>query len=74
MMLKATIDEIKQNLLDQPEWIKKDLKAGVFPAQLTNPYTTSHNFELVTLEDIFNFNQVHEALHMGMVMSLRKFV
>lgn len=68
------IDEVKQNLLAQPEWIKKDLKAGVFPAQLANPYTTSHNFELATLEDIFNFNQAHEALHMGIVMSLRKFV
>jgi hypothetical protein len=68
------IDEIKKSLLAQPEWIKKDLKAGVFPTQLAKPYATSYNFELATLEDIFNFNQVHEAIHMGIVMSLRKFV
>lgn len=68
------VESIKRNLLDQLEWIKKDMEAGVFPAKLAKSYTTSYNFELATLEDIFNFNQTHEALHMGMVMSLRKFV
>jgi hypothetical protein len=68
------VKSIKRNLLNQLEWIKKDMEAGVFPSQLAKSYTTSYNFELATLEDIFNFNQVHEALHMGIVMSLRKFV
>jgi hypothetical protein len=69
-----TIEGVKRNLLAQPEWIKKDIEAGVFPSQLAKPYITSYNFELATIDDIFNFNNVHEALHMGMVMSLRKFI
>jgi len=68
------VEDLKRNLLSQLDWIKKDLDAGVFPSMIAKPYTTSYNFELKTVEDVFNFNQTHEALHMGLVMSLRKFI
>ena len=36
--------------------------------------TTSRGFELNTLEDAIAFNNFHEGLHIGSVMSLLKFV
>lgn len=74
MVDEAMINELKRNLIAQLECIAMDVQSGIFSENLPKPYTTSYHFELKTFEDIVHFNQVHEALHMGMVMSLRKFV
>lgn len=74
MVDEAMVDTLKLNLISQLERIEIDVKEGIFPQNLPKAYTTSYNFELKTLDDIIRFNQVHEALHMGIVMSLRKFV
>lgn len=71
---QVMVDSLKLNLLSQIERIENDINDGTFPSNLPKAYTTSYNFELKTFEDIIRFNQVHEALHMGIVMSLRKFV
>lgn len=74
MVDQAMVDTLKLNLISQLERIEIDVKEGIFPQNLPKAYTTSYNFELKTFDDIILFNQVHEALHMGIVMSLRKFV
>lgn len=74
MVDQAMVVTLKLDLINQLERIEVDIKEGIFPQNLPKAYTTSYNFELKTLDDIIRFNQVHEALHMGIVMSLRKFV
>ena len=74
MVDQTMVDTLKLELINQLERIEIDLKEGIFPQNLPKAYTTSYNFELKTLNDIIRFNQVHEALHIGIVMCLRKFV
>lgn len=68
------IQSLKKTMMEQLDWIENDYKNGVFPIQVPKPYMTSFNFELKSIEDIVAFNNVHESLHMGIVMSLRKFI
>jgi hypothetical protein len=37
-------------------------------------YTTSYGVELNSIEEALQFNNLHEALHLGYAMALRKFV
>jgi hypothetical protein len=63
---------LKTAAFDLIETLKKDYEAGVFKTY--NPYTTSYNTTLTSIEEAINFNNVHEALHLGLMMALRKFV
>lgn len=74
MVDQAMVDNLKLDLTNQLDRIEKDIKDGIFPKNPPKPYATSYNFELKSLDDIILFNQVHEALHMGIVMNLRKFI
>ena len=68
-----TAGEIKQfkelagSTLDQFE---RDMKEGKF--QTFRFYPTSFGIELKSLEDAIAFNNVHEALHLGYAMSLKR--
>jgi hypothetical protein len=37
-------------------------------------YTPSYKVEMTSIQDAITLNNVHEALHLGLIMSLRKFV
>jgi hypothetical protein len=63
---------LKTAAFDLIETLKKDYEAGIFKNY--NPYTTSYNTTLTTIEEAISFNNVHEALHLGSVMALRKLV
>jgi hypothetical protein len=63
---------LKTAAFDLIETLKKDYEAGLFKTY--NPYTTSYNTTLTSIEEAINFNNVHEALHLGLMMALRKFV
>ena len=71
---KAMVNTLKLDLISQLERIEKDVNERIFPENLPKAYKTSYNLELKTLDDVIRFNQVHEALHMGIIISLRKFV
>jgi len=71
---QAFVDDLKIKLIKQIEEVENDYKNGVIPQDVSKPYMTSFNFNLQHSDDILAFNNIHEALHMGLVMSLRKFV
>jgi hypothetical protein len=68
------VEDLKLKLRSQIDWIEQDFNQGAFPKVMPRPYTTSFHFELNSIEDIIQFNVVHESLHMGIVIGLRKFI
>jgi hypothetical protein len=69
---QTEVDEIKELIfktLDQTEADYSDKKFSTF-----QQYPTSPGFILNNAEDAIAFNSFHEGLHIGIMMSLRKFV
>ena len=69
---QAEVDEIKSLLFATIEKTKEDYTNGIF--KNFDEYPTSTGFILNTVEDAMAFNNFHEGLHIGILMSLRKFV
>ncbi len=69
---QAEVDEIKSLLFTAIEKTKEDYADGIFKNY--NEYPTSTGFVLKSVEDAMAFNNFHEGLHIGILMSLRKFV
>ncbi len=57
-------------LLESPDWLEEDYRAGLF--QSISPYTSSYGIRLSTPEEAIQFNNVHEGLHLGYMMAIRK--
>lgn len=66
------IAEIKNLLIAPLEQTEKDYQQGLFKTYKERQ--TSTGFHLGNIEDALNFNNYHEGLHLGYMMSLRKFV
>jgi hypothetical protein len=66
------VDLIKSLLFPTVEQMKTDYDNKVF--QNFNEYPTSTGFTLHSVEEAMQFNAFHEGLHIGILMSLRKFV
>ena len=69
---QAEVDEIKSLLFSTIEKTKEDYTNGIF--ENYNEYPTSTGFVLTSAEGAMNFNNFHEGLHIGIMMSLRKFL
>jgi hypothetical protein len=69
---EAEIKLLKEQFLTCIEGTKKDFENGLF-AQFTS-YPTSFGVTLNSIEDALEFTNVHEALHLGIVMAMRKLV
>ncbi len=69
---QAELDELKVLLFSLVEQTKEDYLAGKFVSY--NEYTTGTGFHLANIKDAMEFNNYHEALHMGFMMNIRKFV
>jgi len=72
---KTTADEseeLKAYLISLITKTEKDFKARKF--RTYNERMTGTGFYLRSLKDAFEFNNYHEGLHLGYMMSLRKFV
>jgi hypothetical protein len=54
------------------EKTKEDYENGIFKNY--QEYPTSTGFILTSVEGAMNFNNFHEGLHIGILMSLRKLV
>jgi len=69
---QADIEEIKSLLSKTIDQTEEDYDNGIFKNY--QEYPTSTGFVLRNVEDAMVFNNFHEGLHIGIMMSLRKFV
>ena len=70
--IQADIEEIKSLLSKTIDQTEEDYDNGIFKNY--QEYPTSTGFVLRNVEDAMVFNNFHEGLHIGIMMSLRKFV
>lgn len=66
------VDEIKSLLIETVNQTELDYNNKVFKNYIE--YPTSTGFVLKIAEDALSFNSFHEALHIGILMSVKKFV
>ena len=69
---QAEVDEIKSLLLETINQTKADLDNKIFKNY--QEYPTSTGFVIKNAEDAMAFNYFHEALHIGIIMCIRKFI
>lgn len=60
----------RKELAASPIKMEEDYTNGLFTQ--FKIYTTSYNIELQSTEDAIQFNNIHEGLHLGYVMALKK--
>lgn len=72
MTTQAEVDELKVLLMTLMEKTKDDFAKEKFNNY--NEFTTSTGFHLATTKEAMEFNNYHEALHLGFMMNIRKFV
>ena len=64
------LDYILDQLIKLPSLLASDYSAGKFKSY--DPYTTSYKITLNTIEEAIQFNNVHEGLHFGYIMAMKK--
>lgn len=64
------VDWVKDMLLKSVDLLEKDLDEGKF--QKFTPYTVGFGTHLTSIEDTIRFNNVHEGLHYGYLLALKK--
>lgn len=69
---KAEFELLKKWTFELIEKTKIDYANGVFKTYKT--YPTSFNVMLNSIEEAISFNNVHEGLHFGSVLAIRKLV
>ena len=69
---QSEVEEIKILLSKTIDQTEKDFENGVF--QNFEEYPTSTGFVLKSTQDAMVFNNFHEGLHIGIMMSIRKFL
>jgi formate dehydrogenase maturation protein FdhE len=69
---QADVDEIKSLLFETINQTKADFNSEIF--KNFAEYTTSPGFVLKDAKDAMAFNYFHEGLHIGIMMSIRKFI
>lgn len=72
MTTQTEVDELKVLLMTLLEKTKDDFVKEKFNNY--NEFTTSTEFHLASLKDAMEFNNYHEAIHLGFMMNIRKFV
>jgi hypothetical protein len=69
---QGEVDELRELLISLIAKTEEDLQKGVFTTYKER--TTLTGFHLASLKDAFEFNNYHEGLHLGYMLSIRKFV
>ncbi|WPR72358.1 DinB family protein [Flavobacterium sp. NG2] len=64
--------EVKRLLTETIAQTEKDYANGLFKNY--SDYPTSTGYVITSAEDAIDFNSFHEGLHIGVMMSIRKFV
>ncbi len=66
------IEELKKLALELVSIFETDIQTDMFKEY--KEYTTSYNVTLSNIEDAVKFNNVHEGLHLGYAMAIRKMI
>lgn len=69
---QAEVDEIKTLLLKSVDQLEADYSNGIFVNY--QEYPTSTGYILKSAKGAIEFNNFHEGLHIGIMMSIRKFI
>jgi hypothetical protein len=69
---QAEVDQIKALLFDLIDQTQADYGSGLFTQFIE--YPTSSGFVLKNVKDAMAYNNFHEGLHLGIIMSLKKVV
>lgn len=69
---QAEADEIKALLFKTVDQVEADYNSGIFVNY--QEYPTSTGFILKSAVGAIEFNNFHEGLHIGIMMSIRKFI
>jgi hypothetical protein len=66
------IVELKSVFIEVINQTQDDFEDGIF--EKFKPYPTSFGITLTSIEEALTFNNVHEGLHMGLIMAMKKLV
>jgi hypothetical protein len=69
---QSDVEEIRSLLFETIDQTEADFDSDVFKNY--QKYTTSVGLTITSIEDAISFNNYHEALHTGVMMSIRKFI
>ena len=69
---KEEFSTIKELFLQLPNTFEEDFLQGIFKSY--TDYTTSVNVTLSSLSDAVTFNLLHEGIHLGIILQLKKLV
>lgn len=72
IVTQIEVDEIKSLLVKTIDQTEEDFDNKMFKSY--QEYPTSTGFVIKNVEDAMVFNNFHEGLHVGIMMSLRKFL
>jgi len=67
---EETIEQFKEYAVSSINELEKGLQENVFVQY--KPYTTSYGYKLNNIQDAVRFFMVHDALHFGYAMAIRK--
>ncbi|WP_299005375.1 DinB family protein [uncultured Tenacibaculum sp.] len=65
-------DEVKELLIGLPDTLQEDFEAEIFKTY--EEYETSTGFVIDSFESAMAFNNLHEGMHLGIIMNLTKLV
>ncbi|MDP5171463.1 MAG: DinB family protein [Bacteroidia bacterium] len=63
-------DSLQELLISSVEWASEDYEQGIFTEY--KDYTTSYGVKLSSIEDAIMFNNLHESMHLGYVMAMKR--
>lgn len=69
---QAEVDELKELLFTLLDKTRQDYANGKFVGY--SEYTTGTGFHLASTQEAMEFNNYHEAIHLGFMMNIRKFI
>ena len=67
---ETEIEEIKKLMTQTLDWLKDDYENNIFKSY--SEYQTSYNAILKSVDEAITFNNIHEGLHFGYIMAMRK--
>ena len=70
--MQYEIDEIKSLLVSTQQQLQTDYTAGKFVS--FKSYPSSYGYTMNNIVDAINFNNAHEAMHLGTVLAMKKLV